>query len=115
MTHRCQGATQWGTKKCTTGLGMVACAGVQALAAHCRCSAANENRLKAKHQRSRSDNLRVQLDRFDDVVQFVGDGDCFVGVRSFGDASAAECFMKDVLVGGVISNRRRGVFQFVTG
>lgn len=59
--------------------------------------------------------LRVQLDRFDDVVQFIWDGDRFVREGGFADTATAQGFVKQVLVGGVVGDGRRGVFQFVAG
>ena len=57
----------------------------------------------------------VELDRFDDVVHFVGDGDGAVGVAGFRDATASEDFVEDVLVGGVVGDGNVGVFEFVSG
>jgi len=57
-----------------------------------RLDQANSSTLSAR--RAERHYLRVQLDRFDDVVEFVRDGDRSVGVAGLGHSSAAKRFVE---------------------
>src|SRR3954466_2510277 len=59
--------------------------------------------------------LAVELDRFDDFAEIVGDGDGAVREAGAADAAAAEDFVELVLVGGVIGDGGGGVFELVAG
>lgn len=58
---------------------------------------------------------RVELYRFDDRVDLIGDGDGSIGIGCAGDTAAAEDFVEFLLIGGVIGDRRCRVFELMAG
>ena len=59
--------------------------------------------------------LRVELDRLNDCVDFVGDSDGSIGKGGSGNTAASENFVELFLVGGVISNGSSRVFELMAG
>src|SRR5262249_43550067 len=55
----------------------------------------------------------IDLDRLDDFVQIVGHLHGAVGVSGAADAALAQHFFKRVLIGAVVSDRRRRIFQLM--
>ena len=59
--------------------------------------------------------LGIQLNRFDDRFDIVRDGDRTICVRGARNTTTAEDLLKLILVGRMVSDRGRGVFELMAG